>query len=55
MSCTFTAPGEMLSRIKRRIIHEPLDLVSPLSIPVMLEIGREAVYVDAAEELLAEA
>src|SRR5579885_1503405 len=46
--------GEMLSRIKGRIVHKALDHVSPLAVPVMLEIGREAVYGEAAEALLAE-
>jgi ATP-dependent Lhr-like helicase len=46
--------GEMLSRIKGRIVHKSLDHVSPLAVPVMLEIGREAVYGEAAETLLAE-
>ena len=35
--------GDMLSRIKGRIIHKALDHVSPLAVPVMLEIGREQV------------
>ena len=47
--------GEMLSRIKGRIIHKALDRVSPLAVPVMLEIGREAVYGEASEAVLAEA
>jgi ATP-dependent Lhr-like helicase len=47
--------GEMLSRIKGRIIHKALDHVSPLAVPVMLEIGRESVYGEASEALLAEA
>ena len=47
--------GEMLSRIKGRIVHKALDHVSPLAIPVMLEIGREQVHGEAAETLLAEA
>jgi ATP-dependent Lhr-like helicase len=47
--------GEMLSRIKGRIVHKALDHVSPLSVPVLLEIGRETVYGEAAESLLAEA
>ena len=46
--------GEMLSRISGRIVHKALDHVSPLAVPVMLEIGREAVYGEAAETLLAE-
>jgi len=47
--------GEMLSRIKGRIIHKALDHVSPLSVPVLLEIGRETVYGEASDALLAEA
>ncbi len=47
--------GEMLSRIKARIVHKALDHVSPLAVPVMLEIGRETVYGEAADALLAEA
>jgi ATP-dependent Lhr-like helicase len=47
--------GEMLSRIKGRIVHKPLDRVSPLAVPVMLEIGRETVYGEASEDILAEA
>jgi ATP-dependent Lhr-like helicase len=47
--------GEMLSRVKGRIVHKPLDRVSPLAVPVLLEIGRETVYGEAADTLLAEA
>jgi ATP-dependent Lhr-like helicase len=47
--------GEMLSRIRGRIVHKPLDRVSPLAVPVMLEIGREPVYGEASEAVLAEA
>ena len=47
--------GAMLSRSKGRIVHKALDHVSPLAVPVMLEIGREAVYGEAADTLLAEA
>jgi ATP-dependent helicase Lhr and Lhr-like helicase len=47
--------GDMLARIQGRIIHRELDRVSPLAVPVMLEIGRESVYGEAADELLAEA
>ncbi|HLH10745.1 MAG TPA: DNA ligase-associated DEXH box helicase, partial [Methylovirgula sp.] len=45
----------MLSRVKGRIMHKPLDRVSPLAVPVLLEIGREPVYGEAREEILAEA
>jgi ATP-dependent helicase Lhr and Lhr-like helicase len=47
--------GEMLSRIRGRIVHKGLDHVSPLSVPVLLEIGRETVYGEASDTLLAEA
>jgi ATP-dependent Lhr-like helicase len=47
--------GDMLARIRGRIVHKPLERVSPLAVPVMLEIGREAVYGEASDELLAEA
>ncbi len=47
--------SDMLARIKGRIVHKELDRVSPLAVPVMLEIGREAVYGEASDELLAEA
>ncbi|EGP09134.1 Helicase domain-containing protein [Bradyrhizobiaceae bacterium SG-6C] len=47
--------SDMLIRIKGRITHKELDRVSPLAVPVMLEIGREAVYGEASDELLAEA
>jgi ATP-dependent Lhr-like helicase len=47
--------GEMLSRIRGRIVHKPLDRVSPLAVPVMLEIGREMVQGEAAEAVMAEA
>jgi ATP-dependent Lhr-like helicase len=47
--------NDMLARIAGRITHKELDRVSPLAVPVMLEIGREAVYGEASDELLAEA
>ena len=47
--------GDMLARIQGRITHRELDHVSPLAVPVMLEIGRESVYGEASDELLAEA
>jgi ATP-dependent helicase Lhr and Lhr-like helicase len=46
----------MLTRVKGRIVHMVLSRVSPLAVPVLLEIGRESVRSDADEEkLLAEA
>ena len=50
-----TRLGMMLRRIRGRIIHRSLDRVSPLSVSVMLEIGRERVYGEGADDILAEA
>ena len=47
--------SDMLARIHGHVTHRQLDHVSPLAVPVMLEIGRESVYGEAADELLAEA
>jgi ATP-dependent Lhr-like helicase len=47
--------GQCLNRIRGQIVHKPLDHVSPLGVSVMLEIGREAVYGDSADAILAEA
>jgi len=47
--------GELLARIRGRITHTQLDRVSPLAVPVMLEIGREPVYGEAVESMLADA
>ncbi|MFG1478374.1 ligase-associated DNA damage response DEXH box helicase [Xanthobacter sp. V4C-4] len=47
--------GHMLARIKGRIVHQGLERVSPLSVPVLLEIGREGVGGEADDALLAEA
>jgi len=45
----------MLSRIEGRIMHKDLERISPLAVPVMLEIGREPVYGEAQDAVLAEA
>ena len=47
--------GDMLKRIKDRITHMPLDRPSPLSVPIMLEIGRERIKGEAEEDILREA
>jgi ATP-dependent Lhr-like helicase len=44
----------MLARIKGRIRHRRLEKISPLAVPVLLEIGREQVYGSALDELLDE-
>jgi ATP-dependent Lhr-like helicase len=46
----------MLARVKGRIVHMVLSRVSPLAVPILLEIGRENVRAgDTEEALLAEA
>ena len=47
--------SDMLMRIQGRITHRELERVSPLAVPVMLEIGREPIYGEASDDLLAEA
>jgi ATP-dependent Lhr-like helicase len=45
----------MLARAKGRIVHKALNRVSPLAVTIMLEIGRESVYGEAQDAILAEA
>jgi Lhr-like helicase len=53
----------MLRRIRDHIVHKPLDRISPLAVPILLDIGktpifgeaRESVMADAADELMREA
>ncbi|MCE9522989.1 MAG: ligase-associated DNA damage response DEXH box helicase [Alphaproteobacteria bacterium] len=47
--------GALLKRIKGHIVVKKLDRVSPLAVPVLLDIGRVPVGADASEALLAEA
>lgn len=47
--------NQLLQRIRGRIRHIALSQVSPLAVPVMLEIGRESVPGEASETLLREA
>jgi ATP-dependent Lhr-like helicase len=47
--------AELLARIRGKIVHRALDRISPLSVPVMLEIGREPVHGEADDKLLEEA
>jgi ATP-dependent Lhr-like helicase len=47
--------ADMLARIRGHIVHKALDRISPLAVPVLLEIGREPVQGEARESLLAEA
>ena len=47
--------GEFLTRIKDRIRHQPLTRLSPLSVPILLEIGREQVFGQARDAVLRDA
>jgi len=47
--------GDLLRRIRGHMIFKPLQKMSPLSVAVLLEIGRESVYGEAGDHLLAEA
>ena len=44
--------GMLLKRAQGHLLHKPLDRVSPLAVPVMLEIGREPVAGETTEFLL---
>jgi ATP-dependent Lhr-like helicase len=46
--------ADMLARVKGRIRHQRLDRISPLAVPILLEIGRESVAGDAVDALMAE-
>lgn len=46
--------GDLLVRVQGKILHRRLDRVSPLAVPILLEIGREQVYGSALEKLLDE-
>ncbi|RAI03427.1 ligase-associated DNA damage response DEXH box helicase [Acuticoccus sediminis] len=47
--------GQMLARVKHDIVHVRLPRISPLAVPIMLEIGREPVQGEGTEQLLADA
>ncbi|MDO9416296.1 ligase-associated DNA damage response DEXH box helicase [Pararhizobium sp.] len=47
--------GLMLMRIKGHIMHKALEQISPLAVPVMMEIGKEPVAGQAQDFLLSEA
>jgi len=46
--------SDMLMRIEGRILHQPLERISPLAVPVMLDIGKEPVAGQASEDILRE-
>jgi ATP-dependent Lhr-like helicase len=45
----------LLDRAQANMVHMALDRVSPLAVPVLLEVGRERVFGAADEALLLEA
>ena len=55
--------GDFLARIKKQIVHKALDRISPLAVPILVDIGKTPIYgearesamADAAEELIKEA
>lgn len=47
--------GDMLARIKNHIVHQSTDRMSPLALPVMLEIGKEMIPGSAQDHVLADA
>ena len=47
--------SELTRTTPERAVVRWLDRVSPLAVPVLLEIGREPVYGEAADVFLAEA
>ncbi|WP_293905564.1 ligase-associated DNA damage response DEXH box helicase [Phenylobacterium sp.] len=47
--------GDMLARIRGRIRHSALDHLSPFSVPILLEIGKERSPGAAGDRILAEA
>ena len=47
--------GLLLERIQGRIRHSPLEHLSPFSVPILLEIGKERSPGQAGEMILAEA
>jgi ATP-dependent Lhr-like helicase len=47
--------GALLKRVKGKIVHRDLPHISPLAVPVMMEIGREMVGAAGEEQVLQDA
>jgi ATP-dependent Lhr-like helicase len=47
--------ADLLTRVAGKIRHRRLRRLSPLAVPVLLEIGKESVYGAALDELMDEA
>ena len=46
--------GECLKRIRQHIVHKRLERISPLAVPVMLDIGKEPIFGEGRESAMAE-
>lgn len=47
--------SDLLARIKHHIVHRDLEQISPLAVPIMLEIGRERIEGEGRDDVLREA
>jgi ATP-dependent Lhr-like helicase len=47
--------GQMLARVRTHIVHKPLERISPLAVPILLDIGKEPIFGEARESAMAEA
>jgi ATP-dependent Lhr-like helicase len=47
--------GDMLRRVRKHIVHKPLDRISPLAVPIVIDIGKERVFGEARESAMADA
>ncbi|SFZ86260.1 ATP-dependent helicase Lhr and Lhr-like helicase [Devosia enhydra] len=47
--------GQCLRRIRHHIVHKPLPRISPLAVPVLLDIGKEPIFGEARESAMADA
>ncbi|MBJ6988348.1 ligase-associated DNA damage response DEXH box helicase [Devosia sp. MC521] len=47
--------GQMLTRVRSHIVHKPLERVSPLAVPILLDIGKEPIFGEGRESAMAEA
>ncbi len=47
--------GHCLKRIQNHIVHKPLKRISPLAVPLMLEIGTVPIFGEGRESAMAEA
>lgn len=47
--------AQCLQRVRRHIVHKPLERISPFAVPVMLDIGKEPIFGEGRESAMAEA